>query len=119
MQLRHAQRLGGEVDTRNTRTAARHGLGQNAATAAHVQHLLARQGGDAVDPRQAQRIDLMQGAKLALGIPPAVGQLGEFFQLGWVGIDGSAHACIVTPGNGDALCRFSHPPGEPWRKALK
>jgi hypothetical protein len=48
-----------------------------------------------------------------------VGQLGEFFQLGWIGIDGRAHARIVTPDDGAAPRRFSRLPGEPWRKALK
>src|SRR5690606_36638179 len=45
----------------------------------------------AVDPAQAQRIDLVQGPEFAVGIPPAMGQFGELGQLGRVGIDVRVH----------------------------
>jgi carbamoyl-phosphate synthase large subunit len=56
-------------------TLARHGVGQNAAAAAHIQRFCACQGRQFGDPVQTQRVDLVQGPKLALGVPPAVGQI--------------------------------------------
>ena len=43
--------------------------------------LLAGEARVAVDPFQAQRIDLVQRPELALRVPPAVGQLAEFLEL--------------------------------------
>jgi hypothetical protein len=63
---------------------ARHRLGQDAAPAAHVEHRLAAQAGQFVDPAQAQRVDLVQRPELAVRVPPAVGkvtELGEFLHV--------------------------------------
>jgi hypothetical protein len=57
------------------RTLARHGIGQNAAATTHIQRFCARQWGQLGDPIQTQGVDLVQGPKLALWVPPAVGQI--------------------------------------------
>ena len=43
VQLRHPQRLGGQVDAQHLGAAPRHRFGQDAAAAAHVEHALAVQ----------------------------------------------------------------------------
>jgi len=48
-----------------------------------------------MNPLQSQWIDLMQGTKFALRIPPAVGQIGEFGQFGRINV-GMAHVLIVA-----------------------
>jgi hypothetical protein len=85
MQARHAQRLGGQVDARHVRRLARHRFGQDAAAAADVEHRLAAQAGQFVDPVQAQRVDLVQRAELAVRVPPAVGQITELGK--FLGVD--------------------------------
>src|SRR5574341_1122794 len=58
VQARDAQRLVGEVDAGDARAALRHRLGQDAAAAAHVERVGAGEPRLALDPRQAQRVDL-------------------------------------------------------------
>ena len=71
------QRLGRQVDAQHLGAAPRHRIGQDAAAAADVEHALARQRRDALDPVQAQRIDLVQRPEFAVRVPPAMGQLAE------------------------------------------
>jgi hypothetical protein len=40
----------------------------------------------AVDPVQAQRVDVVQRPELALGVPPAVGEFSELLQLCGIGV---------------------------------
>src|SRR5262245_49568596 len=84
MQLGDLQRLVGEVDARDPRARARHRLGEDAAAAADVEHVLPFERRVLLDPAQAQRVDLVQRPELALRVPPAVGQVTEFAQLGGV-----------------------------------
>ncbi len=87
MKLGDAQRLLGQVDAGHPRAAASHRLGEDAAAAADVQHVAAFELRMLRDPLQAQRVDLVQRAELALGIPPAVREFPEFLQLGRIGVD--------------------------------
>ncbi|EHP42010.1 hypothetical protein OR16_16702, partial [Cupriavidus basilensis OR16] len=91
---------------------ARHALRQDATTAANVDHVLALDVGDAIDPAEPQGIELVQRLELTLRIPPAMGQLAELvdfarigvladqggFNLGWSGED----ICVME---------FGAPPG--------
>ena len=95
MQLGHFQGLGGQVDAQHLRPFAGHGIGQNASTAAHVDYPLSCQVDQAMDPLQTQRIDLVQGAKFAFRVPPAMGQIGKLGQFGRIDV-GVAHAAIVA-----------------------
>ena len=89
VQLRHAQRLGGQVDAQHLGAAPRHRIGQDAAAAADVEHPLAAQADQGVDPVQAQRVDLVQRPELAFRVPPAVGQVAELGQFCRIGVDRS------------------------------
>ena len=91
VQLRHLQRLVRHVDAGDLGAAARHRFGEDAAAAADVEHALAGERGAAVDPVEAQRIDLVQRTELAVRVPPARGELAEFLELGRVGV----HRAIV------------------------
>src|SRR5439155_13521894 len=86
VQLGDAQRFLGEVDARDLGAAAGHRLGEDAPAAAHVEHPLAAEARALVDPVEAQRIDVVQRAELALRVPPAMGELAEFLQLCRVGV---------------------------------
>src|SRR6185369_5788106 len=83
--------------------AARHRLGEDAAAAAHVDHLLARQPREAVDPVQAQRVDVVQRLEFARRVPPAMRELAEFVELGLVGVH-AAHSPKKNPA--EAGCFF-------------
>jgi hypothetical protein len=86
MKLGDAQRLLRKVDPGHARPAPCHGLGEDAAAAADVEHrarLEARMPGD---PFQAQRIDVVQRPELAFRVPPAVGEVAEFFDFGRVDV---------------------------------
>src|SRR5690606_31257961 len=86
VQAGDAERLFREIDAGHVSTDRRHAFGQNAAAAADVQHLLAGQCGLAVDPAQAQRVDLVQGFELGGGVPPAVGEVAELLQFCGIGV---------------------------------
>src|SRR6266850_2248243 len=86
VELGNAQRFFREVDARDPGPAVRHRLGEDAAAAAHVEHALAAEARAAVDPVEAQRVDVVQGAELAVRVPPAVRELAEFLQLCRVGV---------------------------------
>jgi hypothetical protein len=58
----------------------------------------------AIDPFQAQRIDLVQRPELALRVPPAVGELAEFLQLGRVGVHAPILETKTPPERG--CCRW-------------
>ena len=68
-----------------TRPPAGHALGEDAATAADVEHALAKQAAALVgDPVKAHRVDLMQRLEFALHVPPAGGdgfKFGDFCQI--------------------------------------
>jgi hypothetical protein len=78
MQLGDLQRFGRQVDAQHLRAAARHRIRQDAAAATDIEHALAGQRHERLDPGQAQRVDLVQRAELAFRIPPPVGQFAEF-----------------------------------------
>ena len=59
---------------------------EDAAAAADVEHALARERREAVDPGEAQRIELVQRPELALRVPPAVRELAELRELGRIGV---------------------------------
>jgi hypothetical protein len=86
VELGHLERLGSEVDAEHVGTAARHRVGKDAAAAADIEDALALQRREAVDPVEAQRVDLMQRPEIAFRVPPAVGELAEFGELARVGI---------------------------------
>src|SRR5690606_32855993 len=76
------------VDAGDGGASASHGLAEDAAAAAHVQHLLAGQADALIDPVDPQRVDLVQRLELAFHVPPAV---GEGFELGDFGAIDVAH----------------------------
>src|SRR3970040_1465757 len=81
MKLGDAQRLLREVDAGDARAAARHGLRKDPAAAADIEHLLPRELRMAVDPLQAQGIDIVQRLEFARRVPPAgraVVELADF-----------------------------------------
>src|SRR5438132_329178 len=102
VQLGDAQRFLGEVDARDLGAAAGHRLGEDAPAAAHVEHPLAAEARALVDPVEAQRIDVVQRAELALRVPPAMGELAEFLQLCRVGVH-RIHCPKKKPRRGGAL----------------
>jgi hypothetical protein len=75
VKLRHPQRFGGQVDAQHLSPFARHRVGQNAAAATNVEHPFPLEWHQIINPSKTQRIDLMQGSKLTLGIPPAMGKV--------------------------------------------
>src|SRR5207302_2020105 len=91
MQFGDAQRLLREVDAADAGAAPGHCLGEDAAAAADIQHALPGEVSAAVDPVEAQRIDLVQRTELALRVPPARGELAEFLELRRVDV----HRAIV------------------------
>src|SRR5438105_4904241 len=81
------------VDARHMAVARRHRLGENAAAAADVEHALSRKRGALVDPVEPQRIDLVQRAKLAVRIPPAMRELAELLELRRIDVHAHASHC--------------------------
>jgi hypothetical protein len=55
-----------------------HCLAEQAATAAHIQHVFAFDVGVLVNPASAQRIDVVERFEFAVGVPPTGRQLLEF-----------------------------------------
>ena len=84
MQLRDLERFFRKVDSRHRCAQPRHRFREDAAAAADVEHALAGQLRQPVDPGEAQRVEIVQRAELALRIPPAVRELAEFRELGRV-----------------------------------
>jgi hypothetical protein len=60
------------------------------ATAADVDHFFAGDAGVAVDPVEAQGVDLVERFELGFGVPPAVGEVTEFLQFGGIGVHETA-----------------------------
>ena len=83
-----------QIDAGDHRALARRGLGEDAAAAADVEHRLAGELRDAVDPRQAQRVDLVQRTEFAGRVPPAVRELAELLQLGRIGVQRTFHTSL-------------------------
>ena len=82
VQHRDLDGLLGQVDAGDLCAPVRHGLGEDSAAAAHVEHALAGEPADQpLDVPEAQRIDLVQRAELARRVPPAVGQGAELGEL--------------------------------------
>src|SRR2546428_808342 len=103
-QLGDAQRFLREVDTRDLGAAAGHRFAEDAAAAAHIEHALRPEARALVDPVEAQRIDVVQRAELAVRVPPAMGELAEFLQLCRVGVHRS-HCPKKNPAEaGPSLC---------------
>src|SRR4029077_1737782 len=86
VQLRDLERLVGEVDALDLRSAPRHRLGEDPAAAADVERRRSGELRDARDPVQAQRVDLVERLELALRIPPAVRERAEFLQFLGIGV---------------------------------
>ena len=57
------------------------------AAAAAVEHALSLQADSLVDPVEAQRVDVVQWLEFAGRIPPAVGEVAEFFKFGGVCVE--------------------------------
>ena len=85
VQPRHRQRRLAEIDAGDVGAERRHAFGQEAATAADVEHALVFQSHAVVDELQAQRVDVVQRLELGLRVPPARGELLELGKFG--GID--------------------------------
>ena len=94
VQLRHLERLVGRSMpvTRAPRSAML--SDEDAAAAAHIQDAFAGQARDArrYSPSRSGLISC-SGLELALGIPPAMSELAELFQLLRIGVEPLAHAC--------------------------
>src|SRR6185436_891910 len=84
VQLRDPEGFFRKVDAGHIGAEARHRLAQDSAAAADVEHALAGEMRQAVDPAQAQWIELVQRPEFALRVPPAVRELAEFRELGRV-----------------------------------
>jgi hypothetical protein len=104
MQLRDFQGLGRQVDAQHVGTAASHRVRQDAAATTDIQHALARHAPMRFDPVEPQRVDLVERAELAFGIPPTVGQvaeLGDFLRICVHRVNGSDN--MKKPRLGGAL----------------
>ena len=66
------------IDAGDLGPAPGHAFRQQAATAADIDDFLARQADTFVNVVQAQRVDIVQGAKLRIGVPPLLGKGIEF-----------------------------------------
>ena len=86
MKLRNPNTFLGEIDTFDPRALAGHGLREDAATAAHIEHVLARERMEAIDPSQTKRVDLMKGFEFAGRIPPAACKGAELLEFGGIGV---------------------------------
>ena len=84
VKLRHFQRPFRKIDSRHRCAQPRHRFGEDAAAAADVEHFPACERRQAVDPAQAQRVEVVQRPELALRVPPAVREFAEFRELGRV-----------------------------------
>ena len=112
VQLRHAQSFGREIDAQHVGATARHGVGQDASAATHVQRGQPLHRAQRIDPLQTQGVDLVQGAEFAVLVPPAVGQLREFGQFGRVGIGAvwGVHKAIIKGLPVIPTCNEKDPP---------
>ena len=81
MQARDGERLLREVDAHHPGAAPRHAFGEQAAAAADVQNLPAGESGARFDVVEAGRIQVVQGPKFAVRVPPARRRRVEFRDL--------------------------------------
>lgn len=75
VQLGHLESLVGQVDAKHVATAARHGIGEDSAAAAHVKHPASCHGCNTFDPLEAEWINFMERPEFTFQIPPPVSQL--------------------------------------------
>ena len=94
VQFGDLERLVGQVDPADIRPEARHGFGEDAPAAADIQHLFPGERRVAVDPGEAERVDLVQRLEFAARVPPAMGELAEFLQLCGVCVAGGCHGVL-------------------------
>ncbi len=96
MQFCYLERLVGHIDTTDDSTFQGQRLGKNAAAATDIEYFLVAQtvaaGFDIVG---SKRIDIVEGFKLAFGIPPATGKRLKFFNFAGIDIE-IAHAVLLT-----------------------
>ena len=87
----------GHVDGCDRGALARHGLRQDPAAAADVEHALPCEPDALVDVMQACRVDVVEWLEVALGIPPAIRQGLEASDLGGVNVGAAcfSHACLL------------------------
>ncbi len=102
MQPCDRERLGREVDARYPGAASGHALGEQAAAAADIQHPAAGESRAGVDVIEAGGIEVVQGAKLPFGVPPARRRRVEFRDLRRVEIPAVFH-----PGSIRAVVKFA------------
>ena len=106
--------LGSEVDAEHPGATARHALGQEAAATADVGDPTSGETGACVDVIEPGGIEVVQGAELAVRIPPAWRRRVEFRDLG--GVDVGA---VLHPGSIRAVLKFalSWPPEKTTKSA--
>ena len=94
MQARHRQRRFAQVNPQYLRTTLGHAFSQNTAAAADIQHPLPGQPANVLlDVIKPQRIQIVQGFKFAVRIPPTAGEFlkfGDFLQV-YVEMGGRGH----------------------------
>ncbi len=105
VQARDRQGRFRHVDARHPRTAARHGLGQDSPATANIDDPAARQVHVLSYPVEPQRVDLVQGAKFARGVPPTSGQRVELGDLSRVDVCVRGVHCLVLRSRG--YCAFA------------
>src|SRR5438309_478733 len=70
VQARDTERFFRQIDAGDMRAFRRHRFGEDAASASDVENaLVAQLTDDAIDPTEAQRIDLVQRSEFAPGVP--------------------------------------------------
>ena len=92
VKLRHFECGVGKIDAGHAPSALNHAFGEDTAAAADIDHTLAFEWNKPIDPVQAQRVDLVQGAEFAFRVPPLVGQVGKLREFLGVGVDHGRHA---------------------------
>ena len=105
VQSGHLQRLVGQVHAQRGGSACLgQGFGEDAAAAAHVHHVEAGQAAAGLldNPFQAQRVDVVQGLELAVGVPPPRGERLELVEFGLVDVGGGAAVDRGRVGSGRA-----------------
>ncbi|MNT71263.1 hypothetical protein D3C72_2097300 [compost metagenome] len=101
MQACNLQGFFSQIDAGHLGAAAGHRFGQDAAAAAHVQHLLPAKAARAfLDPFQPKRVDGVQRLELAFRVPPPAGQGAELVEFGLVGVDGCLRGVVSWRGHG-------------------
>jgi hypothetical protein len=71
MELRNLKWFFSKINAFDLRAKLGHAFSQDATAAAHIKNLTASQLGKPINPIKPQGVDLVQGTKLAVGVPPA------------------------------------------------